>query len=136
MTDYIALLRKSEDSDYGVDFPDFPGCITAGITLDEAKDMAIEALTLHIEGMRADGDGPPAPSELSTIMADPDNRDAVAFLVSVPAIREKAVRVNITIAESVLHRIDAAAKNRGTSRSGFLADAAIKELGESGDSAV
>jgi hypothetical protein len=33
MTSYIALLRKDVDSDYGVEFPDFPGCVTAGTTL-------------------------------------------------------------------------------------------------------
>ena len=42
MTVYIALLRKHPDSDYGVDFPDFPGCITAGETLEDARRMAVE----------------------------------------------------------------------------------------------
>ncbi len=28
MATYIALLRKEKDTDFGVDFPDFPGCIT------------------------------------------------------------------------------------------------------------
>jgi predicted RNase H-like HicB family nuclease len=31
--DYIAYLHKDRDSDFGVSFPDFPGCITAGKTL-------------------------------------------------------------------------------------------------------
>ena len=44
MSTYIALIRKDPDSDYGVDFPDFPGCVTAGSTLDEARSMADEAL--------------------------------------------------------------------------------------------
>ena len=30
MVAYIALLRKDRASDYGVEFPDFPGCVTAG----------------------------------------------------------------------------------------------------------
>jgi predicted RNase H-like HicB family nuclease len=47
----IALLRKCPDSDFGVDFPDFPGCITAGTTLEETREMAAEALAFHIEGM-------------------------------------------------------------------------------------
>jgi len=34
MGSYIALLRKEKDSDIGVDFPDFPGCITVGNTLE------------------------------------------------------------------------------------------------------
>jgi predicted RNase H-like HicB family nuclease len=48
MTTYIALLRKDEDSDYGVDFPDFPGCPTAGRTLEETRRMAQEALAFHV----------------------------------------------------------------------------------------
>ena len=36
MQSYIALIHKDADSDYGVSFPDLPGCITAGTTLDEA----------------------------------------------------------------------------------------------------
>jgi len=43
--DYIAIIHKDPDSDFGVSFPDFPGCITAGRTLDEAKEMAREALS-------------------------------------------------------------------------------------------
>ena len=45
---YIAILHKDDKSDYGVSFPDFPGCVTAGATLDEAKDMAKEALALAL----------------------------------------------------------------------------------------
>jgi predicted RNase H-like HicB family nuclease len=38
--DYIAYLHKDRDSDFGVSFPDFPGCVTAGKTLDEARRLA------------------------------------------------------------------------------------------------
>ena len=38
--DYVAIIPKDPDSDFGVSFPDFPGCITAGRTLDEAKALA------------------------------------------------------------------------------------------------
>jgi predicted RNase H-like HicB family nuclease len=44
MCQFIALIHKDADSDYGVSFPDLPGCVTAGATLDEARDMAAEAL--------------------------------------------------------------------------------------------
>jgi predicted RNase H-like HicB family nuclease len=53
---YVAIIHKDPDSDFGVSFPDFPGCITAGRTLDEAKDMALEALSGHIEVMREAGE--------------------------------------------------------------------------------
>jgi predicted RNase H-like HicB family nuclease len=53
--DYVAIIHKDPDSDFGVNFPDFPGCITAGRTLDEAKAFALEALTGHIGVMREAG---------------------------------------------------------------------------------
>ncbi len=44
MDSYIAVIHKDPDSDFGVSFPDFPGCITAGATIDKVKDMAHKAL--------------------------------------------------------------------------------------------
>jgi predicted RNase H-like HicB family nuclease len=58
---YPALVHKEKDSEYGVSFPDFPGCITAGKTQDEAQKLAEEALRFHVEGMLADGDSIPEP---------------------------------------------------------------------------
>jgi predicted RNase H-like HicB family nuclease len=127
MTSYIGLIRKDADSDFGVDFPDFPGCISAGATLDEARHMAQEALELHVGGMIEDGEALPVPSSLEAVMADPENADAVAFLVSVPETADRTVRVNITLPERLLRRIDERAKNR----SAFLARAAEKALAES-----
>ena len=45
---YTGLIHKDPDSDYGVSFPDLPGCITAGRTVEEAREMAAEALALHL----------------------------------------------------------------------------------------
>lgn len=128
MASYIALLRKEVDSDFGVDFPDFPGCITAGRTLDEAKDMAAEALAFHVDGMIEDGDTIPGPSSLEAVLADPDNAGAVAFLVDIPAKREKKGRYNITMAPSVMAKIEAAAGAGHVSRSAFLTQAAIEKI--------
>lgn len=72
MANYIASVLKDPESDFGVSFPDFPDCITAGANIDEAKDMAQDALALHIQGMLADGEQLPAPSKLEEIMADSD----------------------------------------------------------------
>jgi predicted RNase H-like HicB family nuclease len=125
MPNYIAVVHKEPASDYGVSFPDFPGCITAGKSIDEAKDMAYEALLLHLEGLREDGEPLPAPTNLEDIVADPENADAVAFLVvSVPDAQGKAKRINITMPEETLRRVDAAAKRRGLSRSAYLTRAA------------
>lgn len=128
MPTYIAIIHKDAESDYGVSFPDFPGCITAGETLDEAKDMAIEALSGHAQCLLEDGETIPPPSSLETIMADPDFADGVAFLVSVSLPSHKVVRVNISVPADDLKIIDALAKKKGISRSAFLIQAAKREL--------
>ncbi len=120
MATYIALLRKDPASDFSVDFPDFPGCVSAGRTLQEAKEMAVEALGLHTEVMVNSGEPIPSPSSLEDIMPDPDNADAIPFLVTIDVPEDKAVRVNVTFKESFLRKVDAAARARRLSRSAFL----------------
>ena len=130
MANYLAIIHKDPKSDYGVSFPDFPGCITAGGSIDEAKEMAQDALALHIQGMVADGDKIPAPSKLDDIVAQPDYSDAAAILVvSVAEPKPRTVRVNVTLSENVLRKIDRIAKKRGMSRSSFLVHAAEKAIG-------
>jgi predicted RNase H-like HicB family nuclease len=124
MRNYIALIHKEADSDYGVSFPDFPGIATAGTSLDDARAMAEEALALHIEGLVDDGEAIPEPSTLAAIMDDRDNRDGVAILVAAKTDVSKAVRVNVTLPADVLDEIDRYADAHGLTRSGFLAHAA------------
>jgi predicted RNase H-like HicB family nuclease len=124
MRQFIALIHKDAQSEFGVSFPDLPGCVTAGATLDEARDMAAEALALHLEGLTEDGESIPEPSSLEAVMTDPANRDGVAILVAVPAQAVRSVRINVTLPEDVLASVDAYASANGYSRSGFLAYAA------------
>ena len=128
MSSYIALIRKEKRSDFGVSFPDFSGCVTAGRTLDEARQFAEEALSLHVEGIIAEGDDLPEPSSLESIMADPENREAVAILVIVEPAPSRSVRVNVTLPEAVLQKIDEYARREKESRSAFLAQAARREI--------
>jgi predicted RNase H-like HicB family nuclease len=124
MRNYIGLIHKETASDFGVSFPDFPGVVTAGQSLDDARAMAEEALAFHIEGMVADGEVIPEPSRLEEVMADPENRDGVLMLVGVKIDTRKAVRVNVTFTEGMLEQIDEFAEAHGYTRSGFLARAA------------
>ncbi len=79
--DYIEIIHKDTDSKYGVSFPDFPGCVTVGATLEEAKDMAVEALAFHIEGLIEDKETIPAPASFNDVMVDPVFQSGVAFMV-------------------------------------------------------
>jgi predicted RNase H-like HicB family nuclease len=126
MASYIALLRKESRSDYGVEFPDFPGCVTAGRTLEEARRMAAEALRFHIEGLMQDGEKLPVPAPLDAIAGDPANDDATAFLVEVPDPAGFVARVNVTIPKADLRTIDAFAKEHGLTRSGLLTRGALR----------
>jgi predicted RNase H-like HicB family nuclease len=121
--EYIAYLHKDRKSDFGVSFPDFPGCITAGKTLEESRRNAEEALALHITGMIEDGEAIPEPSTLDDIADDPAIKDAVAILVNVDS--EKRVRVNITARESQIDRIDRLAEEAGMTRSAYFVQAAL-----------
>jgi predicted RNase H-like HicB family nuclease len=77
MNRYVGLIRKDPRSDYGVSFPDLPGLVTAGVSLDEARVMAEEALAFHIEGLVKDGAPIPMPSDIDAIMSLSENRDGV-----------------------------------------------------------
>ena len=127
MASYIALLRKETRSDYGVSFPDFPGCISAGSSLDEARRRADEALNAHVALMIEDGDEIPAASTLDQVMADAESRNATAFLVDVKPPEDKAVRVNITMPAHALEEIDKRAAEAGESRSSYLVRAALAQ---------
>ncbi|WP_028138598.1 type II toxin-antitoxin system HicB family antitoxin [Bradyrhizobium japonicum] len=130
MRHYIGLIHKDADSDFGVSFPDLPGVTSSSTTLDEARAMAEEALTLHLEGMAEDGEAIPEPSSLEEIMSDPENRSGVAILVSVKDEQPKIVRVNVTLPGDVLEQIDKYAEAHGYTRSGLLARAAKKLISD------
>jgi len=127
---YIAYLHKDKRSNYGVSFPDFPGCITAGTSLEEARRMAAEALSFHIAGMQEDGEAIPEPSTLDVLQNDPAMKGAVAFLVEATT-QEKTVRINITARESQIAEIDRRATAAKLSRSAYIVSRALGRTGTS-----
>ena len=73
MRQYVGLIHKDTGSHFGVSFPDFPGVVTAGATVDEAHELAEEALAFHVKGMIEDGKAVPLPTQLDEIRADTEN---------------------------------------------------------------
>lgn len=61
---YLSVLEPASDGGYGVFFPDLPGCVSYGKTIDEAQANAAEAAGLHIYAMETDGDPLPEPSAM------------------------------------------------------------------------
>jgi predicted RNase H-like HicB family nuclease len=70
MTHYVAIVEEEEGKAFGVWFPDLPGCISAGDTLDEAMLNAAEALELWAEAMIESGQKIPAAHSLTDLKAD------------------------------------------------------------------
>ena len=120
---YPAIVDKDLDSDFSVLFPDFPGCVTAGDSVDEALRNAEEALTGHVGVMLDDGDDIPQPTQLDVIARQSDATTVAIVLVPV-IFPGKARRVNVMLDEGLLGEIDRMTDNR----SRFLADAARAEL--------
>ena len=131
---YIAFIHKEPDSAYGVSFPDLPGCISAGDTIDEAVRNAVEALAGHVRMLEADADPVPPPRDFDAIMSDPDLEEDRhgAMTTIVPLVRDRGstARINVSFDLGLLDAIDAAAKARKQTRSAFLASAARREIVE------
>jgi predicted RNase H-like HicB family nuclease len=126
----VALIHE-ENGVFGASFPDFLGCTTVADSLDAIIPKAAEALAFHVEGMAVDGLSLPPVRTLAQLRRDPVFREdsAGAMIALVPyAPPARAARINITLDESLLERVDRAAEAAGESRSGYLAAAARQRL--------
>ena len=119
----VAIEPGTESTAFGVVVPDLPGCFSAGDTLDEALGNAEEAISAWIDAALDAGEAIPVPSALEGLRHDPDYAGWVFAVVTIdPAVLDDTVdRVNITLPRRVLSRLDALAKAKGETRSGYIA---------------
>ncbi len=115
---------------FGVVVPDLPGCFSAGDTIEEALDNAHQAIELWIESVLDDGGVVPVPSSIDAWRKRREFKGWIWAVVAIDlsTLEGKAERVNITLPSRVLRRIDAKAAERGETRSGFLANAALASI--------
>ena len=127
---YPVVIHKDEGSSYGVTVPDLPGCFSGGDTLDDAFDMAREAIVGHIETLLMDGHPIPENAPLEMHQANQDYTEGIWGLVDVDVskLSDKTVRVNVTMPARVLAIIDEAAVREGESRSGLLTRAVLDHM--------
>ena len=135
---YPVVLHKDTDSDYGVTIPDLPGCFSAGVSIDEALQGAVEAAECHIEGLMVDSEDISLPVAIETHQKEPDFADGIwAFIdIDLSKLSGKVRRVNVTIPERILTKIDAFAQSQGESRSGLIAAAMMEYMSARSESMV
>lgn len=128
----IAIELGNETQAYGVEFPDIPGCVSAGDTLDEAIANAYEALEGYMEFLFEEGDPVPQAGRIEEHRKNPAYTDRIWALVDfdITPYLGKSQKINVTLPDRLIKRIDAivSANPRYGSRSGFLAQAALDEL--------
>lgn len=112
---------------HGVTIPDFPGCFSAADSWEDLPANIQEAAELHFEEEDSDI---PAPTPLEDLVLRDEYQGGVWMLVNIDLsrIRPKSVRVNISLPDSLVRRIDEYTKARHLSRSGFLAKAAEEAM--------
>ena len=117
---YPAIIHKDEGSDYGVSFPDLPGCVTAAPTAETEVAEAREALQLHVDGLIEDGLPMPPPSPLDAVYAQAEG--GIVTFVEVDD-HDPALRINVTLRKRLLAAADAYAQRHGLTRSRLIAEA-------------
>ena len=131
--EYPIFIHKDQKSDYGVTVPDLPGCFSAGSTIEQAIENAKEAIECHLEGLLLDGDPIPVKKPLEQHLDNPNLKDAILAIIHIDLTKipeNKTKRIDITLPELFLKQIDKYIKHYGSSRSAFLAEAAMNFMAE------
>ena len=125
---YPALFHKAEEGGFWISFPDIPECLTEGDNMEEAYNMAIDALGLCLSDMEKNNIPFPAPSPVDKITVD---EDAVLVVIEFDMLAYKkrtssrAVKKTLTIPEW----LNEAAIQLNINFSQVLQDALMEKVG-------
>jgi len=123
-TRYYLGVAEPGPNNWAISFPNFPvGVFTVGDTFADLMAHASDALASAIEAMEEDGD--PIPESYSgnpelTGYDPADYHDPHVVVVSVP-VNARSVRINVTIEDGLLARLDHLAERSHANRSALLA---------------
>ena len=123
---FVALVSGTRCAGYRASFHDLPDCIAAGRDLSELLINARQALMTRLEAREAAGEAWPTATPIEQI---PSEQGALPVPIDV-AVDDPPIRVNVSLGERLVQRLDAAAEARGMTRSGFIAQSVRMSLGE------
>ena len=128
---YAAVITGDEPQGYRAGFPDLAEVDVRASAMDELLRLARERLLQALKAREDAGEAWPAPTPLGRVREALRGGDQAVLMVDVD-VEDPPVRVNVSIGERLLNRIDAAAATQGMTRSGFLAAAARSRLDAAG----
>lgn len=121
---YPAVIHKGEE-EYGIFLPDFPGVISGGRSVEECLRNVQDAVETVFD---ATGQKDfPEPSSLDDVVGSEGAQDGVVVLADIDPsfLNARAIRVNLSIPEYLLARIDKKAHQAGMTRSAYMVQAAL-----------
>lgn len=125
---YPAIFHKAEEGGFWITFPDFPECVTQGEEMQNAYEMAVDALGLAITSREEDKEEIPLPSEPYKIITA-DNEFCVIVEFDMLAYKKrtnsKCVKKTLSIPEWLNE--EATAMNINFSQ--VLQDALMQKVG-------
>ena len=124
---YPAVLERGDHGAVGVWFPDFPGCVTAARTQEEAMARASDALEEAMRGCAEREERLPEPTPLQQIEKPPAS-DIIGIVAVGATPPDPSERVNVYLPKSLIERIDRLAADLGMNRSSFFGMAASQML--------
>lgn len=128
---FIAKASGNDQSGYTAQFCDFGSCRGEGATLAALITDLRRALREQLATLERNGDAWPDPTPLAGVTADTGS-----FLIPIDvSVDDTPIRVNISMGERLVQRLDAEAERRGTTRSGFIAQSVKVSLGETNSAA-
>jgi len=80
---FALALHTDDGVKYSVVVPDLPGCFSAGDSLDEAIEMAQQAIDAHCELLVEKGLGIPSPRPLAEHQANQDLAGAILVVTEI-----------------------------------------------------
>jgi predicted RNase H-like HicB family nuclease len=127
MAQFYGIMDGSGDN-WGIRIPDLPGCHGGGDTPAAALADAISAAREWAEHRAGKGFALPSPTPLDRILGEEIQPHEV--IVNIPVLLDsgRPVRANLSLDAALLADIDRAARQRGLTRSGFIASAAREKI--------
>ena len=118
---YPAVFQKNDDGSYTVVYPDLPGCISEGKSLENAMYMAQTALTQWVEYLVEGNQAIPEASDFKSI-----STDEMEFVNLIRAETKNGRAVKRTV--SIPKWMDDKVSEAGLSLSRVLQDALLQRL--------